>query len=100
MRWLRMAWRETAGGLRALSLALWAVGGALLGFGWWGDQVGFWADKPFITNVFSSVTAVSFGVPLALIVVGRVGGAQAGAVGGRGGRGVGGQGGRGPVLPV
>jgi len=80
MRWLRMAWRETPGGLRALSLALWAVGGALLGFGWWGDQVGFWADKPFITNVFSSVTAVSFGVPLALIVVERMGVAQAEAV--------------------
>lgn len=80
MRWLRTAWRETPGGLRALSLALWLVGAALVGFGWWGDQVGFWADKPFITNVFSSVTAVSFGVPLALIVVERMGVAQAEAV--------------------
>jgi hypothetical protein len=80
MRWLRTAWGETPGGLRALSLALWVVGGALLGFGWWGDQAGFWADKPFITNVFSSVTAVSFGVPLALIVVERMGVAQAEAV--------------------
>jgi hypothetical protein len=80
MRWLRTAWRETPGGLRALSLALWAGGGVLLGFGWWGDQVGFWTDKPFITNVFSSVTAVSFGVPLALIVVERMGVAQAEAV--------------------
>lgn len=57
-----------------------AVGAALLGFGWWGDQAGFWAGKPFITNVFSSVTAVSFGVPLALIVVERMGVAQAEAV--------------------
>lgn len=80
MHWLRTAWRETPGGLRALCLALWAVGAALLGLGWWGDRTGFWSDRPFVTNVFSSVTAVSFGVPLALIVLGRMGVAQAEAV--------------------
>jgi hypothetical protein len=58
-------------------LLLWGMGAALLGAGWWGDQVGFWSSKPFVTNVFSSLTAAMFGVPLALIVLQRVGLAQA-----------------------
>ncbi|MFF1607621.1 hypothetical protein ACFVYA_07550 [Amycolatopsis sp. NPDC058278] len=37
-------------------------------------------EQPFITNVFSSLTAALFGVPLALIVVRRLGLAQAEAV--------------------
>jgi hypothetical protein len=72
MRWLRGVWRETPGGLRVLWLVLWGVDAALLGAGWWGDQAGFWSTKPFITNVFSSLTAALFGVPLALIVLQRV----------------------------
>ncbi len=73
-------WRETPDGLRVLWLALWSVGVVLLGLGWWGDQAGFWSSKPFITNVFSSLTAVLFGVPLALIVLQRLGLTQAEAV--------------------
>ncbi|SMD25981.1 hypothetical protein SAMN05661093_09559 [Kibdelosporangium aridum] len=73
-------WRETPAGLRVLWLALWSVGVVLLGLGWWGDQAGFWSSKPFITNVFSSLTAVLFGVPLALIVLQRLGLTQAEAV--------------------
>lgn len=77
MRWLRGVWTETPGGLRVLWLTLWGLGAALLGAGWWGDQVGFWSSKPFVTNVFSSLTAALFGVPLALIVLQRVGLTQA-----------------------
>jgi hypothetical protein len=80
VRWLRGMWRETPDGLRVLWLALWSAGVVLLGLGWWGDQAGFWSSKPFITNVFSSLTAVLFGVPLALIVLQRLGLAQAEAV--------------------
>jgi hypothetical protein len=76
-RWLRMAWQETPGGLRTFCLALWCIGFLLLGLGWWGDASGFWSSKPFLTNVFSSLTAVAFGVPFAVIVLGRVGVAQA-----------------------
>ncbi|WP_143076573.1 hypothetical protein [Streptomyces sp. MUSC 14] len=58
----------------------------LLGLGWWGDRTDFWADKAFLTNVFSSVTAAAFGVPLALVVLNQVGMAQAEAVEARAGR--------------
>jgi hypothetical protein len=61
-------------------LVLWGVDVGLVSVGWWGDQVGFWSSKPFITNVFSSLTAALFGVPLALIVLQRLGLAQAEAV--------------------
>ena len=71
-----MAWRETSGGLQRLCLALWCAGAVLLGLGWWGDASAFWSSRPFLTNVFSSLTAVSFGVPFAVIVLGRVGVAQ------------------------
>jgi hypothetical protein len=80
VRWLRGTWRETPGGLRIVWLALWGVGVVLLAAGWWGDQAGFWSSKPFVTNVFSSLTAALFGVPLALVVLQRLGVAQAEAV--------------------
>jgi hypothetical protein len=76
-RWLGTAWQEIPGGLQALCVTLWCIGFPLLGFGWWGDASGFWSSKPFLTNVFSSLTAVAFGVPFAVIVLGRVGVAQA-----------------------
>lgn len=56
------------------------VGMALLGLGWWRDHAGFWADKAFLTIVFSSVTTASFGVPLALVILNRVAMVQAEAV--------------------
>jgi hypothetical protein len=63
-----------------LGAVLWTIGAVLLAAGWWGDEAGFWSDKPFLTNVFSSMTAVSFGIPLALIVLQRMGVAQTEAV--------------------
>ncbi|MBT2422482.1 hypothetical protein J7F01_31115 [Streptomyces sp. ISL-22] len=83
---MREIWEETPRGLRAGCVALWAVGVVLLGLGWWGDSAGFWADKAFATNVFSSVTAAAFGVPLALVVLNRVAMIQAEAVEARAGR--------------
>ncbi|MFI5593142.1 hypothetical protein ACIA5G_49405 [Amycolatopsis sp. NPDC051758] len=59
---------------------LWSAGAVLLGLEWWGDQARFWSSKPFVTNVFSSLTAALFGVPLALIVLQRLGVTQAEAV--------------------
>ncbi|MFD8309090.1 hypothetical protein ACFV29_43290 [Streptomyces sp. NPDC059690] len=65
---------------------LWTTGVVLLALGWWGDHEGFWTDRAFVTNIFSSVTAAAFGVPLALVVLNRVGMAQAEAVEARAGR--------------
>jgi hypothetical protein len=80
VRWLRGTWRETPDGLRVLWLVLWGVGVVLLGVGIAGDEAGFWSSKPFVTNVFSSLTAALFGVPLALVVLQRLGVTQAEAV--------------------
>ncbi len=51
-----------------------------------GGQAGFWSSKPFLTNVFSSLTAALFGVPLALVVLQRLGMTQAEAVNARAAR--------------
>lgn len=83
---MRGIWEETPRGLRGGCVALWVAGVLLLGLGWWGDHKGFWADKAFVTNVFSSVTAAAFGVPLALVVLNRVSMVQAEAVEARAGR--------------
>ncbi|MGW1717611.1 hypothetical protein [Streptomyces sp. NPDC002156] len=83
---MRGIWEETPRGLRGGCVALWVTGVLLLGLGWWGDHEGFWADKAFVTNVFSSVTAAAFGVPLALVVLNRVAMGQAEAMEARAGR--------------
>jgi hypothetical protein len=76
---LRAAWNETGGTLRAAWIVLWAVGVMLLIFGAWGDSMGFWANKPFLTNTFSALTSAAFGVPLALVVLQRVAASEADA---------------------
>jgi hypothetical protein len=75
----RRVWSETSGVVRRVWVFLWAAGLALLGFGIWGDQTGFWGDKPYFTNVFSALTTASFGVPLALIVLQRISATEADA---------------------
>jgi len=83
---VRSVWEDTPRALRAGCTALWTTGVVLLALGWWGDHEAFWADRAFLTNVFSSVTAAAFGVPLALVVLNRIGMAQAEAVEARAGR--------------
>jgi hypothetical protein len=69
---LRAAWNETGSTLQTAWIVLWAVGVVFLIFGVWGDSIGFWANKPYLTNTFSTLTSAAFGVPLALIVLQRV----------------------------
>jgi hypothetical protein len=72
-------WRDTGRTLKHAWAALWAAGVALLVLGVWGDHAGFWADKPYLTNVFSALTTAAFGVPLALVVVQRIAAGEADA---------------------
>jgi hypothetical protein len=72
-------WRDTGRTLKHAWAALWAAGVALLTLGVWGDQTGFWAEKPYLTNVFSALTTAAFGVPLALVVVQRISAGEADA---------------------
>lgn len=83
---VRALWEEAPRGLRTTCAVLWVTGVVLPGLGWWGDRTGFWADKAFLTNVFSSVTAAAFGIPLALVVLNQVAMAQAETVEARAGR--------------
>ncbi|MEU5574613.1 hypothetical protein [Streptomyces coeruleorubidus] len=45
--------------------------------GIYGDSRGWWDDRGFLTNLLSSMTSVFFGVPSALIFLGRLGSHQA-----------------------
>ncbi|MGK5553443.1 hypothetical protein ACSNOI_17665 [Actinomadura kijaniata] len=80
MRWARRTWQETSPTLRTLAVVLWSLGAILLALGWWGDTVGFWQDRPFLTNVASSLVGAAFGVPLALVVLQQLATSQAEAV--------------------
>lgn len=57
--------------------AFWVLGAIFATLGWLGDSSGFWENRSFLTNVFSSLTSACFGIPLALIILARVGAAQA-----------------------
>jgi hypothetical protein len=76
---LRVTWNETSGTLRTAWIVLWTVGIMLLIFGAWGDSIGFWANKPYLTNLFSALTSAAFGIPLALVVLQRVAASEADA---------------------
>jgi len=76
---LRAAWNETGSTLKTAWIVLWTAGVMLLIFGAWGDSTGFWANKPFLTNMFSALTSAAFGVPLALVVLQRVAASEADA---------------------
>lgn len=76
---LRAAWNETGSTLRTAWIVLWTLGVMLLIFGVLGDSIGFWANKPYLTNTFSALTSAAFGVPVALVVLQRVAASEADA---------------------
>jgi hypothetical protein len=83
---LRTVWHETGSTLRKAWIVLWAAGVMLLILGVWGDSVGFWTNKPYLTNTFSALTSAAFGVPLALVVLQRVAASEAEVAEARGAR--------------
>ncbi|MGW3786008.1 hypothetical protein ACWD5Z_15550 [Micromonospora chokoriensis] len=64
-----ISWRATSPTVRLVALVSWAVGAVVLASGWLGDQEGFWDDRPFLTNVASSLATAALGLPIALIVI-------------------------------
>jgi hypothetical protein len=56
----------------AVSVGLWLLGGSLTWLGIVGDLHGWWADRPFLTNLFSGAVGASFGIPVALVIIGEV----------------------------
>ncbi|EEP75281.1 conserved hypothetical protein [Micromonospora sp. ATCC 39149] len=69
---LRDAWAQTGRPVRAACLAMWSAGGLGTAVGAAGDQLGWWNDRPFLTNLMSSLVGALFGIPLALIVLRRI----------------------------
>lgn len=78
-RRLRTVWNETGSALKKAWIFLWVCGVILLTLGEWGDSVGFWADKPYLTGMFSALSSAAFGVPVALLVVQRLAASEADA---------------------
>ena len=74
-----MVWSETGNTLKKVWIVLWISAVILLALGVWGDNTGFWADKPYLTNTFSALTSAAFGVPVALVVLQRVSASEADA---------------------
>jgi hypothetical protein len=56
----------------ATTVALWALGACLAILGVFGDARGWWTPRPFLTNVVSGLTTASFGIPVALLVLGEL----------------------------
>src|SRR5690242_14298505 len=78
-RFLRVVgewWGEFSPGLRRATALLWSVGIAFTLLGLYGDLHGFWAARPFATNLVSSLTGGSFGIPIALLVIQQLAGQQ------------------------
>jgi hypothetical protein len=78
-RRLREVWGETGSTLKKTWIALWIIGIILLASGAWGDGIGFWENKPYLTNILSALTGAAFGIPLALVVLQRVAASEADA---------------------
>lgn len=76
MTWLHTWWRETPALVRNWTAAMLPTGITLFILGLIGDQNGFWENRSFLTNLASSLTALMFAVPLALIFLGRLTAAQ------------------------
>jgi hypothetical protein len=66
------AWRETSRTLRVILVASPLLGVVLFALSAWGDRVGFWSNKPFLTNMMSALIGATFAVPFALVVLQRL----------------------------
>lgn len=66
------AWRETSRKLRVTLVASPLLGVVVFTLSAWGDRVGFWSNKPFLTNMISALIGATFAVPFALVVLQRL----------------------------
>lgn len=49
-----------------------ALGALCIILGAIGDSNGFWVERPFLTNLVSSLAGASFGIPVAILVLQQV----------------------------
>ena len=75
--WTKQAWFDTDPSVRVLSAVMCLLGVGLVVLGWIGDSHHWWTDRPFLTNLVSSVTTALFGIPFALVILGRIAHARA-----------------------
>jgi hypothetical protein len=76
LRGLRSGWKDTSPGLRSLGVVMWVTGVVLVVSGWIADSRGFWSDRPFLTNLASSLTGAVFGIPFVLVIFQQITTAQ------------------------
>lgn len=77
---LRSFWAHTAASVRWTTYVCLPLGIAAAVAGIYGDAHGWWDERGFLTNLLSSMTSVLFGIPTALLVLGRLGAQQAEAL--------------------
>jgi hypothetical protein len=56
---------------------MWLAGAAGFCVGLWIDSIRWWSDRPFVSNLSSSLVGLLFSVPFALVVVQRISAAEA-----------------------
>lgn len=71
MRWLPKQWRALTTPERWLFLG-WPLGGGLFVGGLLGDTVGWWDRHAYLLEAVGSLTAFLIGIPVAVVVVGRL----------------------------
>jgi hypothetical protein len=65
-------WNDVSPMLRWLAIVMWTIGTVLIALGVWIDGTGWWSNRPFLSNLSSSLAGVFFATPFALIVVQRI----------------------------
>lgn len=62
-------WTSISPGSRYVLVVCWLFGLVIIGIGVNGDSNGWWSERPFITNLVSSITGALIGIPFALVVL-------------------------------
>jgi hypothetical protein len=70
-------WRTVDGGIRKTTVLLWLLGSAMVILGVQGDERSWWSERPFLTNLVSSIAGACFGIPIALLVLQNLSSRQA-----------------------
>lgn len=69
---LTRMWNDVGPTLRRLAAVMWVSGFVIIGAGLRIDSLGWWSNRPFLSNLSSSLAGVLCGTPFALVVVQRI----------------------------
>lgn len=69
---MRSFWAHAGRAIRILVIMLLLLGIGFLSLGLVSDQLGWWTNRPFLTNLVSGMTSACFGVPFALLILSSI----------------------------